>query len=123
MRLNVRHLQHRTRLLSIVILRTTPVQRRVVDRVVVAGRFDGRFSAGVLLGEFVKVRVSDANLVVNLVIVVQYNHVRFVFVDVDTESVHGFLWSGRAWTGETPIRAGCPAARQAAGLGPMIVRP
>jgi hypothetical protein len=64
----------------------------------------------------------DANLVCNFVIVVQHNHVRFVLVNVDTEGVHGFLWSGRAWTGETPIRASRPAAG-AAGLGPMMVHP
>jgi hypothetical protein len=59
---------------------------------------------------------------VDFVGIVQHNHVRFVLVNVDTECVHGCLWSGRAWTGETPMRASRPAAG-AAGLVPMMVLP
>ena len=57
----------------------------------------------------------DANLVGNLVIVIQHNHMRFVFVEINAECVHGFLWSGRAWTGATPMRVRRPAARRQPG--------
>jgi hypothetical protein len=57
----------------------------------------------------------DANLVMNLVGIIQHNHVRFVLVYVDTECVHGFLWSGGAWTRDTPMRASRPTAEGQSG--------
>jgi hypothetical protein len=43
----------------------------IVDRVVVAGRFDHCLRACIFLGDLIEIRVFDANLSVNLTIIVQ----------------------------------------------------
>ena len=73
------------------------VVESIVNRVVVAGCFDRCLRACVLLGDFVEIRILDTNLSIDLTVIVQNSGVRFVFVDVDSEVVHRFLWGGNAW--------------------------
>ena len=84
--------------------------KSIVDRVVVAGRFDHCFCACIFLGDFIEIRVLDANLSVNLAIIIQDSDLRFVLVNVDSEVVHDWFWGDGAWSRVTPIRALRPAA-------------
>jgi hypothetical protein len=65
-------------------------RQRIVDVVVIAGRFECSLSASVPLGELVEVRVFDANLFDDLTSLVHYCHLCVPFVDIDSE-VHGLF--------------------------------
>ena len=63
--------------------------KRVVDGEVVTRRFDRGLVASVLFGECVEVRVLDANLSLNLTVLIDDCNLRFAFVEIDSEVVHG----------------------------------
>ncbi|AAV44492.1 unknown (plasmid) [Haloarcula marismortui ATCC 43049] len=56
-------------------------RQRIVDVVVIAGRFDCGFSTSVSLGEVVEVRVLDANLFDDLTSLIHYCHLCVPFVE------------------------------------------
>jgi hypothetical protein len=64
--------------------------QRIVDVVVIAGRFNRGLCASIPLGEVVKVRVLDANLFDDLSSLIHYCHLCVPFVDVNSE-VHGLF--------------------------------
>ena len=61
------------------------LRQRIVDVVVIAGRFDCGLGTSVPLGEVVEVRVLDADLFDYLTSLIHYCHLCVPFVDIDSE--------------------------------------
>ena len=63
--------------------------KRIVHHEVVASGLDCGFAASVLFGKCVEVRILDANLSLNLTVMVDDCNLRFAFVEIDSKVVHG----------------------------------
>ena len=66
------------------------LRESIMDVVVVAGCLNCGFCSSILLGEFVEVRVLDANLFNDFPSFIYYCHLCVPFVDIDSE-VHGLF--------------------------------